>query len=140
MELAIASNLASLWRRASSVRRRSVDVHGYGENGVWLSVRAAQHADGVANPDVGPVRPDIAFLDLEGLALLRQALELDEIRRKIVRMGDILHAQGQEFLARAADDLAISRIRRHEAAGEIGLAEAGGGLLEHRGEMRLALT
>ena len=115
------------------------DVDGDREDAVGLARRAADDRDRVVHPDDRAVGTDVALLVGVGRSVGDGPLELDEVGREIVGMGDLLQRRGQQLLAGAAGDLAEAVVDEGEAAGEVDLGEAGRGLVDEGGELALAL-
>src|SRR3984957_3512624 len=101
-------------------------------------IRISRQRYGDANPDLGPVRAQVALLDKEGNTVSNKALAQRDICFPIVGMSYVGHSQGQKFIRRTADDLAIPLVDEEEATVQFALNDADRGLLEDAGEPLLA--
>src|SRR5580692_7598593 len=101
-------------------------------------IRISRQRYGDADPDLGPVRAQVALLHKKGNTISNKALPQRAIRFPIVGMSYVGYSQGQKLIRRTADDLAIPLVDEEEATVQFALNDADCGLLEDAGEPLLA--
>ena len=109
--------------------------------------RVLRHALLVAHRNAAHLHPhdlsvlaDEALLDRVALALGHHVVEQLEITRAIVRMRDVDERLGANFRFGVAGDLAMALVGDAKVSFEIDDADAGGALVEHGAEARVALA
>ena len=115
------------------------DVLDHGDDTGRSALAVPDQRDGRPRPDHPPVLADEALLDRVARRPLGDPGELLPVPRRVVRVGDVPEPQAEQCLLRVADDLAVAVVGPEEAAGQIHLGDADGGLVVHRPVLPLAL-
>ena len=126
------------FQRIAGVRQLLVEVSPLGDverdrkDRIELTVGRADRRDAVADPAFAAIGMTEPAFALERRAAVDQGGEFRGVAVEIDRAGQILDAQPQQLIARAAEHLAIAIVDEGEAALRVEIGNARGGLRDDR--------